>query len=139
MATQSPPQSIPVPAPPTLSRGGSSEPLPVNSGASPAHLVASISARGTEAGLDDEGNGGSDAGALRLSSPMERLPVGLAVSVPVREFRIRNLLAMTAGALIETQWGHGEDLPLSSGDVQLAWSEFEVVDTRLAVRVTRLA
>jgi flagellar motor switch protein FliN/FliY len=70
---------------------------------------------------------------------MERLPVGLAVSVPVREFRIRNLLAMTAGALIETQWGHGEDLPLSSGDVQLAWSEFEVVDTRLAVRVTRLA
>jgi len=136
VATQSPPQSIPTPA---LSRGDFSEPLPVNPGASPAHLVASIPARGAEAGLDDEGNGGSNAGALRLSSPMERLPVGLAVSVPVREFRIRNLLAMTAGALIETQWGHGEDLPLSSGDVQLAWSEFEVVDTRLAVRVTRLA
>jgi flagellar motor switch/type III secretory pathway protein FliN len=76
---------------------------------------------------------------LRLSEPLERLPVGLVVSVPVREFRIRNLLAMEPGALIETQWGHGEDLPLSSGDVQLAWSEFEVVDTRLAVRVTRLA
>jgi flagellar motor switch/type III secretory pathway protein FliN len=77
--------------------------------------------------------------ALRLSPPLERLPVGLVVSVPVREFRIRNLLAMAPGELIETQWGHGEDLPLSSGDVQLAWSEFEVVDTRLAVRVTRLA
>ncbi len=35
--------------------------------------------------------------------------------------------------------GHGEDVPLSAGDVQLAWSEFEVVDTQLAVRVTRLA
>jgi flagellar motor switch protein FliN/FliY len=76
---------------------------------------------------------------LRLSPPLERLPVGLVVAVPVREFRVRHLLAMTPGALIETQWGHGEDLPLTSGDVQLAWSEFEVVDTRLAVRVTRLA
>jgi flagellar motor switch protein FliN/FliY len=65
--------------------------------------------------------------------------VGVAVTVPVREFRVRNLLAMEPGAVIETQWGHGEDLPLASGDVQLAWSEFEVVDTRLAVRVTRLA
>jgi flagellar motor switch protein FliM len=76
---------------------------------------------------------------LRLSPPLERLPVGLVVTVPVREFRVRHLLSMDPGALIETQWGHGEDLPLSSGDVQLAWSEFEVVDTRLAVRVTRLA
>ena len=77
--------------------------------------------------------------APRLAGPMERLPVGLVVSVPVREFRVHHLLAMAPGALIETQWGHGEDLPLASGDVQLAWSEFEVVDTRLAVRVTRLA
>jgi flagellar motor switch/type III secretory pathway protein FliN len=74
-----------------------------------------------------------------LSAPLERLPVDLVVSVPVREFRVRNLLGMASGALIETQWGHGEDLPLTSGDVQLAWTEFEVVDTRLAVRVTRLA
>jgi hypothetical protein len=66
------------------------------------------------------------------------LPVGLEVSVPVREFRVRNLLAMAPGEIIETLWGHGEDLPLASGDVQLAWTEFEVVDTRLAVRVTRL-
>jgi hypothetical protein len=30
-------------------------------------------------------------------------------------------------------------MPLAAGEVQLAWSEFEVVDTQLAVRVTRLA
>jgi len=29
-------------------------------------------------------------------------------------------------------------VPLASGKVQLAWSEFEVVDTQLAVRITRL-
>jgi hypothetical protein len=53
--------------------------------------------------------------------------------------RVRNLLALEPGQVIETQWAHGEDLPLAAGDVQLAWSEFEVVDSELAVRVTRLA
>jgi flagellar motor switch protein FliN/FliY len=67
------------------------------------------------------------------------MPVTLGVAIPVRDFRVRNLLAMRAGELIETQWVHGEDLPLASGPLQLAWCEFEVVDTRLAVRLTRLA
>ncbi len=61
------------------------------------------------------------------------------MGVPVRDFRVRQLLALAPGEVIESQWGHGEDLPLASGDVQLAWSEFEVVETRLAVRITRLA
>jgi len=76
---------------------------------------------------------------LRLSAPLERMPVSLSVSIPVRDFRVRNLLAMRAGELIETQWVNGEDLPLASRELQLAWCEFEVVDTRLAVRLTRLA
>ena len=79
------------------------------------------------------------AGQLQLTPPMARMPVDLQVMVPVREFRVRNLLTMAAGTVIESQWANGEDLPLSSGDVQLAWTEFEVVDNRLAVRVTRLA
>jgi flagellar motor switch protein FliM len=78
------------------------------------------------------------APALQLSRAMSRLPVELDVSVAVREFRVRNLLALEPGQVIETEWGHGEDVPLASGDVQLAWSEFEVVDSQLAVRVTRL-
>lgn len=72
-------------------------------------------------------------------SPEARLPVELDVCVPVRDFRVRHLLALEDGYILESQWGHGEDVPLSSGDVQLAWSEFEVVDTQLAVRLTRLA
>jgi flagellar motor switch/type III secretory pathway protein FliN len=71
--------------------------------------------------------------------PVSLLPVELDVAVPVRDFRVRNLLALEPGQLIESQWGHGEDVPLASGDVQLAWSEFEVVESILAVRVTRLA
>jgi flagellar motor switch protein FliN/FliY len=67
-----------------------------------------------------------------------QLPVELEVAVPVRDFRVHNLLSLEPGQVIETQWAHGEDLPLACGDVQLAWSEFEVVDTQLAVRLTRL-
>lgn len=73
-----------------------------------------------------------------FSGLISRLPVELGVSVPVREFRVRQLLALAPGQVIETEWSHGDDLPLAAGEVQLAWTEFEVVETRLAVRVTRL-
>jgi flagellar motor switch protein FliN/FliY len=101
--------------------------------------------------LDDQQELGSDqalvrspqaplaADALVLSPRVSRLPVELDVSVPVRNFRVRNLLALEISDVIESGWGHEEDVPLAAGRVQLAWSEFEVVDTQLAVRVTRLA
>jgi hypothetical protein len=73
------------------------------------------------------------------SSPVSRLPVEVDVAVPLRDFRVRGLLALEPGTVVESEWGHGEDLPLASGNVQLAWSEFEVVETQLAVRLTRLA
>jgi flagellar motor switch/type III secretory pathway protein FliN len=81
----------------------------------------------------------ASAQAISHGSPVAMLPVELDVVVPVREFRVRNLLALDCGQIIETQWGHGEDVPLAAGDVQLAWSEFEVVESQLGVRVTRLA
>ena len=76
---------------------------------------------------------------IAFGAEVARLPVELDVAVPVRDFRVRHLLALAPGQVIESQWSHGDDLPLAAGDVQLAWSEFEVVETRLAVRVTRLA
>jgi flagellar motor switch/type III secretory pathway protein FliN len=76
---------------------------------------------------------------LALESPMTRLPVELDVAVPIQEFRVRDLLALDLGRVVETRWGHGDDVPLAAGAVQLAWSEFEVIDTQLAVRITRLS
>lgn len=73
-----------------------------------------------------------------IDGPVARLPVEVDVAVPVREFRVRHLLALEPGELIESQWSYGEDVPLAAGDVQLAWSEFEVLDNRIAVRITRL-
>lgn len=73
-----------------------------------------------------------------IDGPVARLPVEVDVVVPVREFRVRHLLALEPGELIESLWGYGEDVPLAAGDVQLAWSEFEVLDNQIAVRITRL-
>ncbi len=73
-----------------------------------------------------------------MSPAVARLPVEVDVAVPVRDFRVRHLLALEPGQVIESQWSSGEDTPLAAGDVQLAWTEFEVVDTQMAVRVTRL-
>ncbi len=70
---------------------------------------------------------------------VSRLPVELDVEIPVRGFRVRNLLVLEPGQIVESRWVHGEDVPLSAGHVQLAWSEFEVIDSQLAVRVTHLA
>jgi flagellar motor switch/type III secretory pathway protein FliN len=66
------------------------------------------------------------------------LPVELDVTIPVRNFRVRNLLALEPGELVETQWHNGDDVPLAAGNVHLAWTEFEVIETELAVRITRL-
>ena len=67
-----------------------------------------------------------------------RLPVEVEVGIPLKGFRVRNLLALGPGVVVESEWGQGDDMPLAAGDVQLAWSEFEVINTQLAVRLTRL-
>lgn len=76
---------------------------------------------------------------LDIQGPAAKLPVELDVSVPIRNFRVRNLLALEPGVVVESQWGHVDDLPVLSGNQPLAWSEFEVVDSHLAVRITRLS
>jgi flagellar motor switch protein FliM len=80
-----------------------------------------------------------EGSGIKMTAAISRMPVELDVAVPVREFRVRDLLTLEPGYIVETLWAHGEDMPLSAGEVQMAWSEFEVVDSQLAVRVTRLA
>src|ERR1017187_3673800 len=63
---------------------------------------------------------------LNLEGPLSKLPVELDVGVPIRNFRVRNLLALETGVVVASRWGHGDDLPVLSGKQTLAWSEFEV-------------
>lgn len=69
----------------------------------------------------------------------ERLPMQVDVMVRVHSFRVQDLLSMEKGTVVETVHEHTQDVPVRCGGAVLLWSEFEVLDQRLAVRVTRLA
>jgi flagellar motor switch/type III secretory pathway protein FliN len=75
---------------------------------------------------------------LPEGSPFAGLPMQLDVTIPIPRFRVQDLLALEKGAVLESRWPHAEDVPVWCGGVQLVWTEFEVVDQKLAVRVTRL-
>jgi flagellar motor switch protein FliM len=70
---------------------------------------------------------------------ISRLPVKLSVSIPLARFRVRELLQLASGQTIESEWPTTEDVPLQVGDIQVSWSEFEVVEQHMALRLTRLA
>jgi len=76
-------------------------------------------------------------GKLQLER-IAALPVQLDVRVPLADFRVADLLALAPGQVVASEWPSSDDVPLSCGDVRLVWTEFEVVDQTLAVRVTRL-
>jgi len=78
-----------------------------------------------------------DAGDAGIA--IRRIPIEVDVAIPIRKFRVRNLLSLSAGQVITTPWVEGEDLPLGARGAQLAWTEFEVIDQKLAVRITRMA
>jgi hypothetical protein len=71
-------------------------------------------------------------------SPLAGLPIQLDVTIPIPGFRVQDLLALESGAVLESGWPPADDMPVWCGGVQLVWTEFEVIDRKLAVRVTRL-
>jgi flagellar motor switch/type III secretory pathway protein FliN len=112
--------------------------LPDANGNAAMPADSATSAHVTEEGLVPSPPTAAMGLAPAASAPVMRLPVELEVAIPLRGFRVRDLLRLASGTVVESQWVHGEDVPLGSADVQLAWSEFEVMDTQLAVRLTRL-
>jgi flagellar motor switch/type III secretory pathway protein FliN len=66
------------------------------------------------------------------------LPCVLSVDVPLKEFRVRDLLRLEAGAIVESKGVNGADVPVFVNTRLIGWAEFEVVGQRLAVRLTEL-
>lgn len=91
-----------------------------------------------EVALEEASRPQEDVAGLFRNPVVVRIPIEVDVAVPVRNFRVRNLLALEQGHVVESLWLPGEDLPLAAPGAQLAWTEFEVVDQKLAVRITRL-
>ena len=72
-------------------------------------------------------------------SRVESLPCLLTVEIPVPTFTVADLVHLAPGRVIATNWIVGQDVPLRINGELIAWSEFEIVQKQLAVRLTELA
>jgi flagellar motor switch/type III secretory pathway protein FliN len=70
---------------------------------------------------------------------VDPLPCLLSIEISVAGFTVADLVALEPGRVIATRCAVGQDVPLRINNVLVAWSEFEVVENRLAVRLTELA
>jgi flagellar motor switch/type III secretory pathway protein FliN len=69
---------------------------------------------------------------------LAQLQVTMRVGVALSHFKVRDLLALKSGQVFSSILSATEDVPLMVGQVQLGWSEFEVQEQRMALRLTRL-
>ena len=72
-------------------------------------------------------------------SVLSQLPVTMAAAIALSNFKVKDLLGLALGQVFESVSPDTEDVPLKVGDVQLGWTEFEVVEQKIALRLTRLA
>lgn len=69
---------------------------------------------------------------------LSQLAVTMTVAIPLSPFKVQDLLGLKAGQVFQSASPDTEDVPLKVGDVQLGWTEFEVVEQKIALRLTRL-
>ena len=69
---------------------------------------------------------------------LAQLRITMRVGVALDRFRVQDLLTLKVGQVFESVSPETDDVPLMAGQVQLGWSEFEVVDQRMGLRLTRL-
>ena len=66
------------------------------------------------------------------------LPCHLSVALEVPHFTIRDLLFLSVNSLIDTGRREGVLVPVQVNGVMLGWADFDVIDGRLAVRMTEM-
>jgi flagellar motor switch/type III secretory pathway protein FliN len=67
------------------------------------------------------------------------LPCQLSLEVPVVKFTVGDLLRLGKESSVETDSHSSSDIPLRANGLLIAWTEFEVMGNRLAVRITEMA
>ncbi|MGO8816347.1 MAG: FliM/FliN family flagellar motor switch protein [Terriglobia bacterium] len=66
------------------------------------------------------------------------LPCQLSAEIDVPHFAVRDLLTLSVNSLVDTQRREGAHVPVLVNSVMVAWAEFDVIDGRLAVRMTEM-
>ena len=81
---------------------------------------------------------GEAAGSKEQWEHVQDMACDLSVELAVPGFRVRDLIQLEKQMVIDTHWPVGNDVPLRMNGELLAWCEFEVIENRLAVRLTEL-
>ena len=116
MSSDLPNSQPPAPSADPSTAAASAELLPPAPGAAPADLVVS-----------------------ERDSRLDKLRLQMDVRVRVHSLRVADLLSLARGSVVESEHNHTQDVPVRCDDVVLMWAEFEVIDQKLAVRITRVA
>jgi flagellar motor switch/type III secretory pathway protein FliN len=67
------------------------------------------------------------------------LPCDISIEVPVPGFGLKDLLALRRETVLVSRLPTSDSPPLRINGELVAWCDFEVLGTRLAVRITELA
>jgi len=68
----------------------------------------------------------------------ELLPCHLSAEINVSRFTVRDLFRLEVDSVLDAGWDQSMDVPLKANSQLIGWAEFEVIDERLAVRITEL-
>jgi flagellar motor switch protein FliN/FliY len=60
------------------------------------------------------------------------------VGLEVPHFTIRDLLSLRPNSVVDSQRREGAHVPVLVNSVMVGWAEFDVIDDRLAVRMTEM-
>ncbi len=67
------------------------------------------------------------------------LPCTVSLEIPLDGFTIGDLSNLANGSVVSTACPRNGDVPLYVNGQLVGWSELEVIDDRLAVRITEIA
>ncbi len=63
----------------------------------------------------------------------------LSLEITIDKFKVGDLIKLGKGSFVETACHYTSDIPLRANGLLIGWTEFEVIGSRLAVRITELA
>jgi flagellar motor switch/type III secretory pathway protein FliN len=67
------------------------------------------------------------------------LPCNVSVEISAANFTVGDLLRLDKGSIVETRCAETDEIPLRANGLLIALGEFEVIENRLAVRITAFA
>ena len=77
--------------------------------------------------------------SLESWAQVENLACELTVDISLPGFKVSDVFELGPQTVVNTLWRVGSDVPLRANAELIAYGEFEVVNNRLAVRLTELA